>query len=73
MPDERTAQLKLVSEDVGSCPSCAKPFLKWAGGKQQFLGQFEAFFPPAFNRYLEPFVGGAGVFFCAVGGLDESL
>lgn len=41
----------------------ARPFVKWAGGKQQLLDQFEAFFPKSFNRYFEPFVGGGAVFF----------
>jgi DNA adenine methylase len=41
----------------------ARPFVKWAGGKQQLLRQFESFFPERFNCYFEPFVGGGAVFF----------
>ncbi len=41
----------------------AYPFLKWAGGKSQLLGQFETMFPKAFNGYLEPFIGGGAVLF----------
>lgn len=41
----------------------ARPFLKWVGGKQQLLPQFEPLFPTKFRRYFEPFAGGAAVFF----------
>jgi len=41
----------------------ARPFLKWAGGKGQLLGQYEPFFPHHFNAYYEPFLGGGAVFF----------
>jgi len=41
----------------------ARPFMKWVGGKQQLLTQFESLFPKKFRRYFEPFVGGGAVFF----------
>ncbi|MBM4033235.1 MAG: DNA adenine methylase [Planctomycetes bacterium] len=41
----------------------ATPFLKWAGGKGRVLHQLEPFLPQAFNRYIEPFVGGGAFFF----------
>jgi DNA adenine methylase len=40
-----------------------RPFLKWAGGKQQLIPQLEELFPHSFERYFEPFVGAAAVFF----------
>ncbi|MCI0515169.1 DNA adenine methylase [candidate division KSB1 bacterium] len=41
----------------------ARPFVKWAGGKQQLLNQLTTLMPVRFQRYLEPFVGGGAVFF----------
>jgi DNA adenine methylase len=41
----------------------AGPVLKWAGGKQGIAGHLVKFFPPAFDRYFEPFVGGGSVLF----------
>ncbi|OQW90526.1 MAG: modification methylase [Beggiatoa sp. IS2] len=46
----------------------AKPFLKWAGGKNQLLGQFANYYPRELregkiDNYIEPFVGGGAVFF----------
>ena len=40
-----------------------EPFLKWAGGKTQLLGQLDRFFPGQFKTYYEPFVGSAAAFF----------
>jgi DNA adenine methylase len=37
--------------------------LKWAGGKRQLLPQLRRFYPPAFQRYIEPFFGSGAVFF----------
>ena len=39
-----------------------KPFLKWAGGKASLIEQFKPLFPKQFNRYFEPFIGGAAVY-----------
>jgi len=46
----------------------AKPFLKWAGGKNQLLSQFQSFYPRELlsgkiDTYIEPFIGGGAVFF----------
>lgn len=46
-------------------PMPVRPFLKWAGGKQRLLSQYEPYFPPreTINRYYEPFIGSAAVYF----------
>jgi len=41
-----------------------RPFLKWAGGKGQLLEQLKPMLPRApWQRYFEPFVGSAALFF----------
>jgi DNA adenine methylase len=40
-----------------------RPLLKWAGGKRQLLPQIRRFYPPTFERYIEPFFGSGAVFF----------
>lgn len=47
---------------------CAKPFVKWAGGKGQLLDTFKQYYPlmlfeGRIKRYIEPFVGGGAVLF----------
>jgi DNA adenine methylase len=38
-----------------------KPFIKWAGGKSQLLGEIRNKYPEKIERYCEPFVGGGAV------------
>lgn len=45
-----------------SRPPSIEPFLKWAGGKR-WLAAKTLPQPAEFDRYLEPFLGGAAVFF----------
>jgi DNA adenine methylase len=37
--------------------------MKWAGRKTQVLSRLEVAIPSEFDRYLEPFLGGGGIFF----------
>jgi len=39
------------------------PFLKWAGGKRWLVQRHGDLFPKEYSRYIEPFLGGAAVFF----------
>jgi DNA adenine methylase len=49
-----------------------RPLLKWAGGKRQLLPALARYYPAAFDRYIEPFLGSGAVFFhlAAAGALD---
>jgi DNA adenine methylase len=48
-------------------PSPVRPPLKWAGGKRQLLATLSTYYPRAFTRYVEPFVGSGAVFFHLAG------
>ena len=46
----------------------ARPFIKWVGGKNQLLKQFENYYPNELRKgiiknYVEPFLGGGALFF----------
>ena len=46
-----------------SVRSGARPFVKWAGGKTQIVGDLLALAPPRIDTYYEPFAGGGALFF----------
>lgn len=39
------------------------PFLKWAGGKRWLAASHNLLLPTTFNKYFEPFLGSAAIFF----------
>lgn len=39
------------------------PFLKWAGGKRWLVQNYAELFPDSYERLVEPFLGGAAIFF----------
>jgi DNA adenine methylase len=41
----------------------ASPVIKWVGGKTKLLPELTARLPESFERYFEPFAGGAALFF----------
>ena len=40
-----------------------EPFLKWPGGKRWLTSRHLEMFPKTYGKYIEPFLGGAAVFF----------
>ncbi len=49
-------QLRLVEDS-------ARPLVKWAGGKARMLGELLPRMPKSYGRLVEPFAGGAALFF----------
>src|SRR5688572_8370916 len=41
----------------------SKSFLRWAGSKQKLLPVLKKYWGEGYNRYLEPFMGSAQLFF----------
>jgi DNA adenine methylase len=52
-----------TSHSVENNINTSYPFVKWAGGKTQLLPELDRAIPFAFDRYFEPFLGGAALFF----------
>lgn len=48
---------------VPAAEPVAAPIVKWVGGKTRLLPELLSRMPATFNRYYEPFVGGAALFF----------
>ena len=55
--------LRRSNEEYLTGRSGVDPFLKWAGGKRWALSELLSHVPKQFNRYVEPFLGGASLFF----------
>ncbi|MBW4538484.1 MAG: DNA adenine methylase [Myxacorys chilensis ATA2-1-KO14] len=56
--------IRLAQSATAKQPHIApRPFLKWAGGKHQLIGQYLPYFPTDYCHYYEPFVGGGAIFF----------
>jgi len=56
-------QENLANVTGGFTSHCAKPFLKWVGGKHSILPELLARVPDRYDLYCEPFLGGGTLFF----------
>ncbi|MGO7970897.1 DNA adenine methylase [Rhizobium ruizarguesonis] len=56
-----TTALRSLNEAVETLK--LSPFLKWAGGKRWFAERCLEMVPEEFDRYIEPFLGSAAMFF----------
>ena len=65
-------KLSQINASIGELDSkiVCRPFVKWAGGKTQLIEKMKKYFPEKFDRYYEPFLGGAAVFFHLVANHD---
>ncbi|MFP5224873.1 MAG: DNA adenine methylase [Actinomycetota bacterium] len=68
-----------TGQGSSSCSSGARPFLRWAGGKQWLAPALAAAVGRTEGRYIEPFLGGGALFFQAhprkaiLGDVNEAL
>ncbi len=53
----------MVQADPAADPVRPAPICRWAGGKRRLTPQLLPHFPKHFSTYIEPFAGGAAVFF----------
>ncbi len=54
-----TENLNMSSDLTGTIT----PFLRWAGSKRAVSGRLSSYWDSSYNRYIEPFMGSACVFF----------
>ena len=60
MEDHREVK---ASKAINGESEAMVPFLKWPGGKRWFVQKHLNLLPKQYDRYIEPFLGGAAVFF----------
>ena len=59
---QRVESMQIQQLDLASLAQ-PRPILKWAGGKQQLLDALLSKVPTTWKQYIEPFAGGAALFF----------
>lgn len=52
-----------TSMKTALCQHYLQPLIKWPGGKRWLVPEIAAHAPPLYRRYIEPFAGGAAIFF----------
>lgn len=52
----------LTEVNIIECQKSIKPFIRWAGGKQNLVKEISLNIPQNFNTYFEPFLGAGSLF-----------